>query len=60
MDCTYRTQELEVEQKNLEQKKQSLMHQVHAAKSHAQVKQFAENTLHMTPINIKQIQRVEV
>lgn len=60
MDESYRKQKLEARAKELIHTKQLLAHKIEREKSQAEITQFAKNKLHMTPITLKQVQKVSI
>ncbi len=57
---SYCKQELEHTKKKVEQKKQSLVHQMYQLKSRDAAAQFAQHTLHMEPVRITQVKKVKL
>jgi len=55
---SYQKQKNEKLKNSLEQKKQSLNNQLIALQNRAAVKQYAVNTLQMSPVNLNQIKKV--
>lgn len=55
---SYEKQRLEQKKQELFQHKQALTNDLYAFQNPATIKQFAQDVLHMEPLNIKQVKRI--